>query len=731
MEDLRNFGFYEFSLFFEFDVQRRLAEEARAQRYGRTSCWSHHKRLKEQEEMVEKSLKQQLETEFERRKTAFAHLKTTTVSSRYSKVSGKSKQSRPKHRPVKPRELIAEQGVKVCTKSVKPDMVPQKYGKKYQKPAIWTVSVLVEHKGRKHYLKLKGPCEKLRFLVSANSSLVVEKEADEFFKCGVKNAGGPFAWFRGREGGAADEGPRRERKAKGAGASRAKKAAKKDVAGALQLHDDELRLGGAKADDQPNGITSDDGSGSSADEGAAVEEEAGDADSFADDIDIANPEELFEEMEPLPDAVLSPDPEGAAELDLEDDGDVDMEDAESIEERPRTGSAGSNFSESAHSAASSSSDKIAQKASSSVSAVAQEEAKPSAASTSTSSSRAAKKQKLDTEADVAVQVVPIFTPSARRPTKALLNYFGDHCFGSAAHLQVAHVVVVEPQDYDEYRKSFPEHVFLVLDADDCGIGYSRYIIQTFATGCMLQLSTSAQPAGSFSESERNLFSDTIYVPWSSHFAWLIDDLMCRFYKTERPILGYSLKGRMETTWRESLLKVQAHGSVEKTCLCGFLRDNGCAVGSHRKRNFREWNTDAFKMYKAVLLNIQQLQMNEIFYIPHMKLFEDISFLVKILNNPSARTLKCQSHFYWAFNMQAGGCEDNRDVEVDLMTRKRLIDDARYDELEDKDKAVIGMVLDWVRGHEDLFLSKKAEDDAVWAALKVKLSTLKGGGGFGA
>ena len=186
-------------------------------------------------------------------------------------------------------------------------------------------------------------------------------------------------------------------------------------------------------------------------------------------------------------------------------------------------------------------------------------------------------------------IVPIFTPTAKRAKTALLHYDAPHVFGETEN-EIVHVVVVEPSQYEEYFHNFPEKLFLVLDADGEGVGYSRYIIQLFALSAQLELRPRDLTGG-----EKN----KLHITWGSDFIWVVDDQLARFYKADRA-LPPKQQGREDTTWLESFLQIQGHPHVHKLGIAGFLRDNGAATSGHK---MQAWNDYAFKVYKAVFLNV--------------------------------------------------------------------------------------------------------------------------------
>ncbi|CAD7926853.1 unnamed protein product [Amoebophrya sp. A120] len=698
--DLQNFGFYEHP---EDKAQRAEADVQIA--------IQHRNRVYAEREL-ERNVLQKLRVELRKLRTARSYLKTVVVSSRYSRATGKSGHtSYAKVKKPRPATYVkASQGVKVDAKSVKDSMLPQKFPPAYSRPPVWSIGVVVEHNNEEHDLQLRGPAEKLRLLLSANSYSASEesKRADAVLACAK-----PVRFW----------------------------------SGATSSSSSTLFLDSTTGDKDnattPLGPQISSSSSSSADEG-------------------------FDNKLPT----------------IPENGDVEMLDSGAtgdtfkLKKRKLVAATGASTSSAASAASSQAPARNpGKKVSASAGQVknagtggsssgpaaqgvadADEHGDRSAAASvgASSSSSSSHQENAETPGedvdfyrpytfDLNSQPVPIFTPSARRPKKALLNYFGHHCFGEAAHRDIVHVVVVEPNEYEEYHAHFPEHVFLVLDRNEMGLGYARYMIQCFCTNSLLGLDLSAQPQESLTSpaEQRRKFRDMVALPFCSAFCWMIDDMVARFYKTERKkqvpsivqasggssssggVAGdnnlsqakQSQVGRQETTWLESLLKIQRHGDVSKLGVAGFLRDNG-AVVAHL--NTREWNNQAFKLYKAVFLNIAELQKRDVFYVPYQKLWEDLAFLVKTVN-ADLPVLKCQSHFYFAFTSRKGGCEEQRAHEkVDLMTRDRLVPEEHWSDLSSKDQKVVTTVLEWVRGREEQFLGTKSDEDTLWAELKAKL-----------
>ncbi|CAD7938834.1 unnamed protein product [Amoebophrya sp. A25] len=398
------------------------------------------------------------------------------------------------------------------------------------------------------------------------------------------------------------------------------------------------------------------------------------------------------------------------------------------------------------------------------------------------------------------QIWPVFTPTANRPSAALLNYFPDHVFGPEAHYEVPHVIVVEPSQYDSYFALFPEHVFLVLDRDGQGVGYSRFIIQLFATAAMISVpftdqnygkeltnvespffttsSSSGADKSAFDSSDdsekiRKTTAASIFfkdpkilqkvvsaltkscpradgysaatpatltlgpVAWASRCIWVIDDLLVRFYSKDRASARLvklhkraqpdaalevpdaikqlkkeetHLQGRQRATWREALLELQRYSNLENTHFGGFLRDNG-AVSF--KRVLQTFNTNTFKIYKAILLNIELLREKSLFYIPYVRRWEDIAFMIRLIRE-NAVSVKVQSYFYVASRHSRGGCADQRskpkytwqsasDAVEKGICMDDLIHPQDYKKLAPVEQDILQKVVGWVQGKESRFL----------------------------
>eukprot|EP00951_Prasinocladus_malaysianus_P040575 scaffold468016_cov51-Prasinocladus_malaysianus.AAC.1 len=74
--------------------------------------------------------------------------------------------------------------------------------------------------------------------------------------------------------------------------------------------------------------------------------------------------------------------------------------------------------------------------------------------------------------------VPIFVPSSKRPSSALLDWSSS--MGSTEYLQI---VCVTTKDLSDYKQAWPDHIFFELppEASALGIGASRFCIQYLAS----------------------------------------------------------------------------------------------------------------------------------------------------------------------------------------------------------------------------------------------------------
>jgi hypothetical protein len=106
---------------------------------------------------------------------------------------------------------------------------------------------------------------------------------------------------------------------------------------------------------------------------------------------------------------------------------------------------------------------------------------------------------------------PIFILTKGRPKTALLGWKAPHVLGDWC---VPFVIVVEPQEEEVYRNSWPDALFLVLPRPaDSAIGYTRWVVQHICT-C----------------SHDTAIGRTLCLPW----VWMADDLLVAFYYLEKP-----------------------------------------------------------------------------------------------------------------------------------------------------------------------------------------------------
>lgn len=233
---------------------------------------------------------------------------------------------------------------------------------------------------------------------------------------------------------------------------------------------------------------------------------------------------------------------------------------------------------------------------------------------------------------------PIFVLSHGRPKTAHLNWAAPHVLGApplsrepsvtsvggeqpsvepASHPVV---VVVNPEDEDEYRRHWPSALILSLPEEHRPVGYARFMVKRA-------------------------------LEWRSPFFWVCDDNVSAFIRIEVGVDGRARRYTEGALFREALMHIQRHESISAIALAGFLRSNGTEV-SKRHSELR----GSIKIYKVLLHNSRQCAGVE--YVPALTKFEDVAFPRELLLR-GRTTLKVQSYAYRAVNTKAGGCDASR------------------------------------------------------------------------
>ena len=193
--------------------------------------------------------------------------------------------------------------------------------------------------------------------------------------------------------------------------------------------------------------------------------------------------------------------------------------------------------------------------------------------------------------------------------------------------------MVEPDELAAYQNVWSEALFVVLPQSGGGAGFVRNRIQLMLTKSFLTATDNAKE-----------------LVWRLPYAWLIDDNISAFYKLtedgsvapqragstalKRPWAA-PRKKREVCTFEDAFVAVQTNQFLPSAGISGFLRDDGTAAC---KRD--SWRTDVPSIYKAVLVNVVELQRLGIAYEPDLRMYEDLNLTLQLLGH-RGRTLKCR------------------------------------------------------------------------------------------
>ncbi|OLQ10715.1 hypothetical protein AK812_SmicGene5552 [Symbiodinium microadriaticum] len=318
-------------------------------------------------------------------------------------------------------------------------------------------------------------------------------------------------------------------------------------------------------------------------------------------------------------------------------------------------------------------------------------------------------QKLDKQA---LQVPhPVFIPSRGRPEKAHLNWEAPHVFGPQEKepgLAPVVCIVVEPEEEEAYRGTWPLALMLVLPEGNRGPGYARWVVQTVCTratvtgGCAgpCQTATMLRRLGRI---------------------WIVDDTLTTFYRLAwmhnfrqcgrlaRPKRMKHRVASSELMFVEALLAVQRHPFAGRAAVAGFLRDDGTAVCKRA-----EWKLDELALYKVVLLDLNELRRLQVEYVPGLQMYEDICLNHDVLSR-GGRTLKCQCYGFRAVHAKMGGCLQQRaghraaGKSTGITKLEDLVQPAAFASMDHDRQKAIGELLRWVQDKETLYRKRSSQE----------------------
>mmetsp|Transcript_64737 Transcript_64737/g.134167 ORF Transcript_64737/g.134167 Transcript_64737/m.134167 type:complete len:630 (-) Transcript_64737:124-2013(-) len=305
---------------------------------------------------------------------------------------------------------------------------------------------------------------------------------------------------------------------------------------------------------------------------------------------------------------------------------------------------------------------------------------------------------------------PVFIPSRGRPEKAHLNWEASHVFGpqeKETGLQPVVCIVVEPEEEEDYRETWPLALMLILPEGNRGPGYARWAVQTVCTrahvtgGC----SGPCQPATLRRLGRIWIVDDTLTTFY--RLAWMDNFRQCG--RLARPKRMKHRVASSELMFVEALLAVQRHPFVGRAAVAGFLRDDGTAVCKRA-----EWKLDELALYKVVLLDLNELRRLQVAYVPSLQMYEDICLNHDVLSR-GGRTLKCQCYGFRAVHAKMGGCLQQRAGHRDagkttgITKLEDLIQPAAFAGMcHDRQKA-IRELLRWVQDKETLFRKRSLQE----------------------
>ncbi|CAE7796379.1 unnamed protein product [Symbiodinium sp. CCMP2592] len=310
-------------------------------------------------------------------------------------------------------------------------------------------------------------------------------------------------------------------------------------------------------------------------------------------------------------------------------------------------------------------------------------------------------------------------------SSAHLNWEAPHVFGPQEKepgLQPVVCIVVEPEEEEDYRDTWPLALMLVLPEGNRGPGYARWAVQTVCTrahvagGC----SGPCQPAMLRRLGRIWIVDDTLTTFY--RLAWMDNFRQCG--RLARPKRMKHRVASSELMFVEALLAVQRHPFIGRAAVAGFLRDDGTAVCKRA-----EWKLDELALYKVVLLDLNELRRLQVEYVPSLQMYEDICLNHDVLSR-GGRTLKCQCYGFRAVHAKMGGCLQQRAGHRDagkttgLTKLEDLVQPAAFAGMcHDRQKA-IQELLRWVQDKETLFRKRSLQepDQASSSARKRKESS---------
>lgn len=318
---------------------------------------------------------------------------------------------------------------------------------------------------------------------------------------------------------------------------------------------------------------------------------------------------------------------------------------------------------------------------------------------------------------------PVFIPSSGRANEAHLNWSAPHCFGPVTTaggegLAPVVLVVVEPCDFEAYRKAWPQSMILTLPEDGLGIAFSRWTVQRLCEG--------------FREEVTRDQSGTLR---GLRFCWMCDDNITCFYRLDHLHKSLLHKGRRllatpkgrkrvrntnGAMFAEAFCAVQQKARASDFAISGFLRDDGTASTKRW-----DWQLNNQSVYKVLLLNVRQLTNLGVEYLPQLKMFEDVC-INTMARNAGGRVLKAMKYCYWADNKSIGGCSSQRSF---LATLERptevndIISASLFQQLPDESRKAVCQVAAWVR-RDEIKSNQKAELEKMESNPKAELESMK-------
>ena len=232
----------------------------------------------------------------------------------------------------------------------------------------------------------------------------------------------------------------------------------------------------------------------------------------------------------------------------------------------------------------------------------------------------------------------IAIPSAGRHDTGLLDLSEDF----PPRVRYNQIVAVKPAQLRDYRRHWPNLTFLVLPESVEGVGASRHWIQRFAA------------------------SATARSEWPHCF--VLDDSV-QYWKgvtlkndpLDHAVLQEMFGGRAESKQHTKagfsdlqLWHVLNHfqkplfkSNLQKFALLGFGRHNPLHtnISNAYKRSH---------VYSAVLLNLSWLQQNDVWFNPHLFVWEDLEFNERV-NSKGGVICKCQRFTHGKRQFSSGGC----------------------------------------------------------------------------